>query len=236
MVDDYINRHTIQGMMSKTAKPFDDWAGFWKNSKQVVVFDDSVSLSDFPLSNRISWGYLPSKENLDKRCSTYSSILVLSEFDRETRNHFNQQIDIQDNPISFGEVSSLIDMWDDQSGDKYGWQRHSGYDRNFFRKFWEFEKQDLWSNFFYLNGRLVGYSVVSKISDDGCFRYVIRKNDVSLRNLCLFIDFNTFERIFKEIQKPFLINWGASSGGVLKYKKKFPVFLEKKVFFGSEKR
>ena len=86
MVDDYINRHTIQGMMSKTAKPFDDWAGFWKNSKQVVVFDDSVSLSDFPLSNRISWGYLPSKENLDKRCSTYSSILVLSEFDEEFFN------------------------------------------------------------------------------------------------------------------------------------------------------
>jgi len=150
---------------------------------------------------------------------------------RETRNKYNKSIIIKKDIENIEEVIGLINCWDKISGVKYGWQRHSGYDKSFFLKYYEQEKKDLFSLFFYIDGVLVGYSVVSKIMDGDCFRYIIRKFDASFRNICLYIDFKIFENLYSEYGGDFRVSWGASSGNVLKYKKKYPIFFEDKVWF-----
>lgn len=233
------------GMMSSNYIPFEDWTGFYKNKNKtkVTVFNKDYN-SDI---SEINYYYLPEKiEGL----SSYNSTLLVSEFTsdyfklagkentetRESRNKWNKSIIIEENLRSIDEVITLIDKWDLLSGKKYRFNRHSGYDRSFFRKYYETEKDNLHSLFFYCEGVLVGYSIISKIRDDECFRYIIRKMDISVgRNICLYIDYKTFENLFNIYKKDFYVNWGASSNKVLKYKKKFPVFLEKKVWFCKRK-
>ena len=245
----YINKHTVMGMMSKHHIPFSDFSGFYKSKKRdkVVVYNKDFLLGDY---KEVNYYYILDKP-VPKIKNMYSSTLLVSHFDneffrlvgkskteiRETRNKYNKVITIKDNIDDISEVISLIDKWDELSGGKYGWVRHSGYDRSFFRKYYEQEKDNLFSSFFYFNDILVGYSIVSKIVENNCFRYCIRKMDNSAgRNLCLYIDYKTFESIYKIHSKEFYINWGASSGNVLKYKKKFPVFSEDKVWFYKVKK
>jgi len=246
MIENYINKHTIMGMMSKHYVPFENWRGFYKNKKRtkVVVFDDNY----IDNIEEISYYYI---KNKPKNTKCYNSILLVSYFNeeyfklrgkenkeiRETRNKWNKEIIIKYDIEDISSIIELINKWDEQSGFKYRWNRHSGYDRSFFIKYYEQEKKELISLFFYLGEKLIGYSIISLNSEDKCYRYILRKSDISIgRNTCLYIDFKTFEHIFKNYKKEFYINWGASSGNVLKYKKKFPVYLEKKVYFYKRKK
>lgn len=230
------------GMMSRHHIPFDDFSGFYKSQKRdkIVAFDESFSPANF---KEVSYFYIPDKPETKNK---YHSTLLISDFDanffelkgksnkefRETRNKYDKIIDIRKNVDNIDSVIDLIGIWDKNSGFKYKWQRHSGYDRSFFLKYYEQEKDNLFSLFFYCNDVLVGYSIVSDIVENSCFKYVIRKFDISIgRNICLYIDIKTFENIYNIYGKSFRINWGASSGNVLKYKKKFPVFDEKEVWF-----
>jgi len=242
MIEDYINKHTIMGMLSKRYTPFDNWEGFYKNKNRtkVTVFKDFDG--DF---EEINCSYLFNK------VKGYNSTLLISNFNeeffklpsreyreiREAKNKWDKTISIQTAPNSILEIIELINKWDELSGKKYMFTRHSGYDRNFFQKYWESEKDNLYSLFFYHNNNLLGYSIVSKIQNDDCFRYVIRKMDISAgRNIGLYIDYKTFENIWKDHNKDFYINWGASSGKVLKYKMKFPVFKTQKVWFCKKRK
>ena len=244
----YINKHTIMGMMSKHHIPFNDYLGFFKNKAKdkVVVFDNNFPLKDY---KEINYSYVFNKPE-PKIKNMYHSNLLISHFDedffklsgkeykeiRETRNKYNKNITIKKDIENIDKVIELIDRWDTLSGFKYKWQRHSGYDRSFFIKYYEQEKENLFSLFFYLDDVLVGYSVVSGIIENNCFRYVIRKMDSSFRNLCLYIDFKTFENLYNEYGKNYYLNWGASKGNVLRYKKKFPIHYEQKVYFYKIKR
>lgn len=223
------------GMLSSRYIPFDNWNGFYKNKNKTKITVFSDIFGDF---EEINYSYMNTRNG-------YNSTILVSNFSadffslsggrykeiRETKNKWDKLITIKTEPNSISEILDLIKKWDEFSGKKYRFTRHSGYDRNFFQKYWEQEKNDLYSLFFYYNDHLVGYSIVSKIQDDNCFRYVIRKMDISVgRNICLYIDYKTFENIYKEHEE-FFINWGASSGKVLKYKKKFPIFKTEKVYF-----
>jgi len=237
------------GMMSRHYTPFEDFTGFYKNKirDKVVIFNKDFLLGDY---KEVNYYYILEKPEL-KIKNMYSSTLLVSHFNsdffklegkskteiRETRNKYNKVITIKKDIDDVGEVVLLIDRWDELSGKKYGWQRHSGYDRSFFLKYYEQEKENLFSLFFYINDELVGYSIVSKIQEDNCFKYIIRKMDNSIgRNICLYIDFKTFENLYNIYGSDFYINWGASSGNVLTYKKKFPVYSEDKVWFYKIKR
>ena len=81
---------------------------------------------------------------------------------------------------------------------------------------------------------MVGYSILHRAADS--YEYLIRKMDNTLRNTCLYVDFATFRSLWEIEQRPFYVNWGASGGGVLRYKKKFPVHVEVPVYFYSVKR
>lgn len=235
MIEDYINKHSIMGMLSKNYKVSPDFSFFIKNKQKKVKFIFNE------LEPNTSYYYLLNKPPVRSKSST----LLISNFNkeffllqgdefhefRENNNKYNNIITIKKEPNSINEILELIKIWELERGEIYRRTMHSGYDKNFFNKFYFQEKNDLFSLFFYLSDKLVGYSITSKITNDDCYRYIIRKNDIKYRNLCMYIDYKMFEEIWQETKKDFYINWGASSGGVLKYKRKFPNFLEKKVYF-----
>jgi len=249
MIEDYTNnKHAVMGMLSKHYIPFSDYTGFYKNKKKdkIVVFNNPNYSNN--KAKEINHYYNFDKPE-NKKYS--SSTLLVSKIDssffelknrrrkeiRECRNYWNKKIIIKNDINNIDDVIELINKWEEHSGKKYRWNRHSGYDKAFFIKYYEQEKKDLYSLFFYYDNILVGYSIISKLQeDDNCYRYVIRKADISIgRNINLYIDYKSFENIYLNNNGEFFINWGASSGNVLKYKRKFPIYKEKKVYFYKEK-
>ena len=253
---DYITRHTIMGMLSKNYIPFDNWIGYIKNKNEVILFTDSDNIISNNMNYpKINLNYIEKIVNpKDKikgyiNSSSYYLTNVRSKFDsdffklsgkkfielRETQNKFDKIIKVK-NDCDIDLIISFINEWDNNRGkDKYGWQLHSGYDKTFFNKFYKIEQDKLYSNFFFINDKLVGYSIVSRDTDDNEYKYIIRKCDTSYRNLSLYIDLYSFKNIFNDVGE-FIIDWGASSGGVLKYKKKFPVYSEGKKWFYKFRR
>jgi hypothetical protein len=237
------------GMLSKNYQPLEQYNGYVKNKKEIVLFTENDNIiKNFTNFEKINLNYVnqQQKDKIPqyKNTSSYYSTMLISHFEkpffnlqgkdfkelRETRNKYNKIITIKYN-INPNNIISFIDTWNQERGkNKYGWQLHSGYDKNFFTKYYEQEKNNLWSNFFYADNQLVGYSIVSKNTNKD-YKYIVRKNNTNFRNLTLYIDYCTFEKIYSEINKDFLINWGANSGSLLKYKKKFPIFAEEKKYF-----
>ena len=247
---DYISRHSVMGMLSKSYIPIENYLGFIKNKKEVVLFDSSFAgkYSNFDKINLHYYNKIIEIEGYKKK-SSYTSNLIISKFSadffklegkkyreiRETRNKYNKLVEVKYKIDNIDRVVEFIKKWNiDRGKEKYGWQLHSGYDINFFNKFYNEEKDNLFSNFYYIDDELVGYAIISKEQKDNCYNYIIRKNNTKYRNLCLYIDYKIFERVF--IDKDFYINWGCSSGNVLKYKKKFPIYLcEKRHFIKYER-
>ena len=246
--ESYINRHTIQGMMSKPATPFPTWDGFRKNKKNVVLFQPLDDYSQFE-NDKVAMYYLLQEQydhflSQNIKHTKSKGNLLLSNIDngfislygdkyhefREAKNKYNKIIEIR-TTSSLDDIKNLIEVWKTQRAKLYGWHCHAGYDIAFFNKYWDLEKSSLFSNFFYIDNRLVGYSIVSKLNNSNYYNYVIRKNDTTYRNLCLYIDYKTFEIMNDEIKSPFIINWGSSSGGVRDYKRKFPIYDEPLVYF-----
>jgi len=250
---------------------------FPKNGKHVTFDGVRLFSKTHPEITKINLNYLP-KDNFKSLVEAFkeygvgysksSSNLLVSEFDeeffhlrgkgwreiRETRNSLSKSFTYKvDEPaeVLYPKVVELVKWWDEVQGKKYGWQRHSGYDKTFFEKVYPEHKDEFVSLSFYdkETKELVGYSVVSKniqqviCSNDAfstvpCLTYIIRKCKTERRNTTLFIDFKTFEWIHKnifDVSQQFYINWGASSGGVLSYKRKFPINTSVKVYFVSIK-
>ena len=240
----YWTKHGMMGMMGKYSFFSESEKFFFKNRKNIICFDTNLKFKNF----KTSYSYIREKDFLkifkkDIK-SKYFLIQTISKFDknffnlegkkfkeiRETRNKFNKIIKIKKD-ADIKEILNLIDCWDVNRGEKYGWQKHSGYDRNFFNRFFRQEKSNLQSLFFYIDGNLVGYSIISLLKEnDNIYNYIIRKNDTTYRNLCLYIDYKSFEFLFQN-EKEFFINWGASSGSLLKYKEKFPIYEQEKLYF-----
>ena len=232
----YISKYTIMGMMSAKYEVLGDWQGLKKNRNKAVSFDKSFD----PCFPKTSYAYIYDKPS----CKYSKSTQVVSVFDksffglsgnkyreiRETRNYFNKLVTIKD--FNQNDVLGLIDRWDEQSGGKYHWQKHSGYDKAFFNKWYLQEKDNLISYFYYIGDKIVGYAILHK--DNDCYNYIIRKTDISIRNTCLYVDYKTFEQIYAIENQSFLVNWGASSGNVLKYKRKFPIHSQSAVYFYSK--
>ena len=232
--------------MSKNYKPLDDWSGFWKNSKHLVVFNINNKI-DAP-KKTYSYISVDEMKKLDNISSSYKSTNIVSYFEedyfnlfgfemkklRNCVNHFNSSIEFRDSISSIDELKSLISIWNEQRGEIYGWQRHSGYDINFFEKYYPIEKDNLISVFAYFENKLVGYGIITKASESK-YIYVLGKNDVSFKSLAYYIDFSIMKKIFSEIGQPFEMHWGCSSKGLLQYKRKFPVLREDKVCFCTTK-
>ena len=235
----YMCDYTMLGMVSKNnIIDFDKKCIYKKVDKsKVLVFDKDFDISGF---SEINYAYISEKPNAK---SYYRSTEVISHFAKDyftnlrsysreiyqTKRKWDKKIVIKTELNSIEEVIELIDKWSKNSGVKYRWQEHSGYDKTFFLKYYEVWKDKLKCFFFYLNDVLVGYSIISPRVKD-TYYYIIRKMDISVgRNICEYIDYKTFELLN---DNDFFVNWGASSGGVLQYKtKKFPVYKTEKRYF-----
>lgn len=252
----YITKHTIMGMLSKNYMPFNNWAGYVKNKNEVILFTNSDNIiSKYLNYPKINLNYVDKLDNSKNKIkgyinsSSYQLTNVKSKLDagffnlsgkkyrrmRAAQNKYNKIVEVR-NDCSVEEIIKFIDEWTIERGkEKYGWQLHSGYDKTFFNKFYHKEKKELWSNFFFIDGKLIGYSIISKNTNNNEYRYMIRKCNVKYADITLYIDLYSFKKVFDDVNE-FILIWGASSGGVLKYKKKFPIYSENKKWFYKFKR
>lgn len=265
MKDLYINKHSVMGMLSKNQTIIEDSLSIRRNKNKILCFDEESARSYIGIYKDINLGYFTKKiKSEDMSFYGKSTAVITGPFSknnflgfkgreyeeyRETINSLDKKLLISEQMFSPLDVIGVVDEWNELAGKrKYGWQLHSGYDKNFFHsQYFEQEKENLQTLFFYDKETMkcVGYSVISKNADDktlnhSLFSYLIRKYIPSkeYKNLCLYIDLKTIQRLVTNQDKECLVHWGASSGGVLNYKLgKFKNFIYKSydVWFGKIK-
>ena len=140
----------------------------------------------------------------------------------------------------YDSILNMIKEWSSTSGKKYGFFRHDGIDRAFFKRLKNKEiNKDLYDIRIYkVDDKVVGYSVMEHYPsfENHGHVYLIRKSISDYRNLCLYIDYDTFREKTK-YENSIIINWGCSSGGVKKYKlNKFKLAYIKKLYFYNLKK
>jgi hypothetical protein len=251
------------GMLSKNQTIFEDSLAIRRNKNKILCFDEETARSYIGTYKDINLGYFTKKiKSSDMTFYAKSTAVITGTFSkknflsfsggkfqeyRETVNNLDKKIIISKHMINPTDVLDVVKEWDELAGKrKYGWQLHSGYDKNFFSSlYFEKEKDKLQTLFFYNADTMkcVGYSVLSTECDEKSleypiFSYLIRKYIPSkeYKNLCLYIDLKTIQCLVSSFEKEFLVHWGASSGGVLNYKiNKFKNFIYKSydVWFGK---
>lgn len=142
--------------------------------------------------------------------------------------------------ILYDDILNMIKEWSTTSGKKYGFFRHDGIDKAFFKRLKNKEiNKDLYDIRIYkVNDKVVGYSVIEHYPsfENNGHVYLIRKTVTDFRNLCLYIDYDTFREKTK-YENNIIINWGCSSSGVKKYKlNKFKLAYIKKLYFYNLKK
>ena len=135
----------------------------------------------------------------------------------------------------YDDILIMIKEWAITSGKKYGFLRHDGIDKAFFKRLKDKEiNKDLYDIRIYkIENKVVGYSVIEHNSsfENNDYIYLIRKSLIDYRNLCLYIDYDTFREKLN-YENNIIVNWGCSSGGVKKYKlSKFKLAYIKKLYF-----
>ena len=180
------------------------------------------------------------KEFFDKLTRTVNKELyeTLRKYDNWRKSGKMTVVDYSD--ILYDDILNMIKEWSTTSGKKYGFFRHDGIDRAFFKRLKNKEiNKDLYDIRIYkANDKVVGYSVIEHYPsfENHGHVYLIRKAVTDFRNLCLYVDYDTFREKTK-YENNIIINWGCSSSGVKKYKlNKFKLAYIKKLYFYNLKK
>ena len=180
------------------------------------------------------------KEFFDKLTRTVNKEVyeTLRKYDNWRKSGKMTVVDYSD--ILYDDILNMIKEWSTTSGKKYGFFRHDGIDRAFFKRLKNKEiNKDLYDIRIYkADDKVVGYSVIEHYPsfENHGHVYLIRKSISDYRNLCLYIDYDTFREKTK-YENSIIINWGCSSGGVKKYKlNKFKLAYIKKLYFYNLKK
>ena len=180
------------------------------------------------------------KEFFDKLTRTVNKEVyeTLRKYDNWRKSGKMTVVDYSD--ILYDDILNMIKEWSTTSGKKYGFFRHDGIDRAFFKRIKNKEiNKDLYDIRIYkVDDKVVGYSVIEHYPsfENHGHVYLIRKAISNYRNLCLYIDYDTFREKTK-YENNIIINWGCSSGGVKKYKlNKFKLAYIKKLYFYNLKK
>ena len=240
-----------------------------KSHNKLVLCDDNVNGIDLSDTSKISMMYLD-KVNYDKefwnsKGYDMSKITeaeeIFSYIDKEFFSKLNRTVNKEvyetlrkyDNWRKSGKMTvvdysddiyddilNMIKEWSSTSGKKYGFFRHDGIDRAFFKRLKNKEiNKDLYDIRIYkADDKVVGYSVIEHYPsfENHGHVYLIRKAVTDFRNLCLYIDYDTFREKTK-YENNIIINWGCSSSGVKKYKlNKFKLAYIKKLYFYNLKK
>lgn len=240
-----------------------------KNHNKLVLCEDNVNGIDLSDTSKISMMYLD-KVNYDKEfwnsngyemskiteaeeIFSYIDKEFFEKLTRTTNKEIYETLRKYDNWRKSGKMTvvdysddiyddilSMIKEWSSTSGKKYGFFRHDGIDRAFFKRLKNKEiNKDLYDIRIYkVDDKVVGYSVIEHYPsfENHGHVYLIRKAISNYRNLCLYIDYDTFREKTK-YENNIIINWGCSSGGVKKYKlNKFKLAYIKKLYFYNLKK
>lgn len=180
------------------------------------------------------------KEFFDKLTRTVNKEVyeTLRKYDNWRKSGKITVVDYSD--ILYDDILNMIKEWSSTSGKKYGFFRHDGIDRAFFKRLKNKEiNKDLYDIRIYkVDDKVVGYSVIEHYPsfENHGHVYLIRKAISNYRNLCLYIDYDTFREKTK-YENNIIINWGCSSSGVKKYKlNKFKLAYIKKLYFYNLKK
>ena len=180
------------------------------------------------------------KEFFDKLTRTVNKEVyeTLRKYDNWRKSGKMTVVDYSD--ILYDDILNMIKEWSTTSGKKYGFFRHDGIDKAFFKRLKNKEiNKDLYDIRIYkADDKVVGYSVIEHYPsfENHGHVYLIRKAVTDFRNLCLYIDYDTFREKTK-YENNIIINWGCSSGGVKKYKlNKFKLAYVKKLYFYNLKK
>lgn len=240
-----------------------------KNHNKLVLCEDNINDIDLSDTSKISMMYLD-KVNYDKefwnsKGYDMSKITeaeeIFSYIDKEFFSKLNRTVNkevyetlrkydnwrksgkmtvVDYSDILYDDILNMIKEWSTTSGKKYGFFRHDGIDRAFFKRLKNKEiNKDLYDIRIYkADDKVVGYSVIEHYPsfENHGHVYLIRKAVTDFRNLCLYIDYDTFREKIK-YENNIIINWGCSSSGVKKYKlNKFKLAYIKKLYFYNLKK
>ena len=240
-----------------------------KSHNKLVLCEDNINGIDLSDTSKISMMYLD-KVNYDKefwnsKGYDMSKITeaeeIFSYIDKEFFSKLNRTVNkevyetlrkydnwrksgkmtvVDYSDILYDDILNMIKEWSTTSGKKYGFFRHDGIDKAFFKRLKNKEiNKDLYDIRIYkADDRVVGYSVIEHYPsfENHGHVYLIRKAVTDFRNLCLYIDYDTFREKTK-YENNIIINWGCSSSGVKKYKlNKFKLAYIKKLYFYNLKK
>jgi hypothetical protein len=230
---------SVIASMSKTYTPFADYSGFMKSGREIVLFNyqdldmylnnfDAIKIYALTKEEYIDFKSRNIKHNLIKVKST---ILNFDEnfFNlngkshnkiRRYKNYYSKMdnLTIQNELNSYNDIVKFVSQWK-QLRKHAHFQLFIGYELNFFKKYYSKLKDRLICRFFYIGKELVGYTVLERINNN-LYNLVHRKSNTNYQNLCLYIDYYSFQTIFNEIQEPFYVNMGSDIGesGMSNYK------------------
>ena len=240
-----------------------------KSHNKLVLCEDNINGIDLSDTSKISMMYLD-KVNYDKEfwnskgyamSKITESEEIFSYIDKEFFSKLNRTVNkevyetlrkydnwrksgkmtvVDYSDILYDDILNMIKEWSTTSGKKYGFFRHDGIDKAFFKRLKNKEiNKDLYDIRIYkADDRVVGYSVIEHYPsfENHGHVYLIRKAVTDFRNLCLYIDYDTFREKTK-YENNIIINWGCSSSGVKKYKlNKFKLAYIKKLYFYNLKK
>ena len=240
-----------------------------KNHNKLVLCEDNINGIDLSYTSKISMMYLD-KVNYDKEfwnskgydmSKITESEEIFSYIDKEFFSKLNRTVNkevyetlrkydnwrksgkmtvVDYSDILYDDILNMIKEWSTTSGKKYGFFRHDGIDRAFFKRLKnkEINKYLYDIRIYKADDRVVGYSVIEHYPsfENHGHVYLIRKAVTDFRNLCLYIDYDTFREKTK-YENNIIINWGCSSSGVKKYKlNKFKLAYIKKLYFYNLKK
>ena len=240
-----------------------------KSHNKLVLCEDNINGIDLSDTSKISMMYLD-KVNYDKEfwnskgydmSKITESEEIFSYIDKEFFSKLNRTVNkevyetlrkydnwrksgkmtvVDYSDILYDDILNMIKEWSTTSGKKYGFFRHDGIDRAFFKRIKNKEiNKDLYDIRIYkVDDKVVGYSVIEHYPsfENHGHVYLIRKAVNDFRNLCLYIDYDTFREKTK-YENNIIINWGCSSSGVKKYKlNKFKLAYIKKLYFYNLKK
>ncbi|MCH5167963.1 MAG: hypothetical protein J1F35_08805 [Erysipelotrichales bacterium] len=258
-MSNYVNNISIHGLMNRFAFLNDKYPLSYykvKNKSKVVICKDKISEEEEKKYKYISYMYLDNDPGIK---GAYFKNNVLSIIDSGFFNgmpgnkyrHIRHAVNCWKDKISIGILSKenlddVLEMiekwkWDENGGYKYHWQEHAGIDKTLVNKICNKEVDDILGLVFYYNDECVAYSTISIIpnivDDIPEFHYVTRKVRIKkdLKHLTEFVDWKTFSIIYWMFcEKDFIINWGASDGGVYWYKThKWPLYKLEPTWFVS---
>lgn len=240
-----------------------------KSHNKLVLCEDNINGIDLSDTSKISMMYLDKvnygKEFWNSKGYEMSKITeseeIFSYIDKEFFSKLNRTVNkevyetlrkydnwrksgkmtvVDYSDILYDDILNMIKEWASTSGKKYGFFRHDGIDRAFFKRLKNKEiNKDLYDIRIYkADDKVVGYSVIEHYPsfENHGHVYLIRKAVTNFRNLCLYIDYDTFREKTK-YENNIIINWGCSSSGVKKYKlNKFKLAYIKKLYFYNLKK